>query len=340
MSKTRENKKKFRLAAKKAWKTIKDKKRENASRNVEKLDKFTLNSFADDEWKGNKIVTRFEKTPKDIACGGFWELRWAFGCSFNCSYCYLRGTLKGNMKPRYIKIEHIVEALDEAFLKIRKPSIFNTGELCDSLMNPVLMEKIVDFFEKQKIHKVYLLTKSGPNATKFLTKKTRKQTICAWSINAPIVSSRWESAAAHPIERIEAARSVCEAGYDTRVRIDPIFPVKNWKSHYEDLIKKILLNLTPNRIILGTPRGLWKTIKYAKSAGMDTAWTQYFTEDSGWGRKLSFEQRNEIYGFMFDKLEEIGYSKNKVSICKDTVSMLKSLNIAYVPYTCNCYGKG
>jgi spore photoproduct lyase len=340
MRKSGDEKKKYTLAAKKAWKTINDQKRIKANKNVEKLDKFASPSCSDNEWKGNKIVTRFDKTPEDIACGGFWELRWAFGCPFNCSYCYLRGTLKGKMQPRYIKIEHIIDALREAFRKIRKPSTFNTGELCDSLMNPPLMEEIVDFFEKQRTHKVYLLTKSGPMTTEFLTKKPRKQTICAWSINAPIVSSRWEMSAAHPIQRIEAARSVSEIGYDTRVRIDPIFPMKNWKIHYEDLVRKILSNLTPRRIILGTPRGLWKTIKYAKSAGLDTTWTQYFTEDTGWGRKLSFKQRKEIYMFMFDKIEEMGYPKSKVSICKDTVSIMKSLRVAYVPYTCNCYGTG
>ena len=47
------------------------------------------------------------------------------------------------------------------------------------------MEKIVDKFEEQDKHKVALLSKMGTRNIDFLIKKLRKQTICAWSINAP-----------------------------------------------------------------------------------------------------------------------------------------------------------
>ena len=230
-----------------------------------------------------------------------------------------------NEKPL---LEYIIEGLQVAGFK---DFIFVVG---------YLKEQIIDYFEKQNNHKIYLLSKCGPTSTKFLTDNTRKQTICAWSINAPIISSRWETRAAHPIERIEAAKGVSDAGYDTRIRIDPIFPVANWKKHYEGLITKIFSSFTPKRIILGTPRGLWKTIKYAKLADTDIEWTRYFGEKSGWGEKLSFNQRKEIYEFMFDKITENGYPKDKISICKDTVMMLKKLNIPYTPFVCNCYGKG
>jgi spore photoproduct lyase len=290
-------------------------------------------------WKGNRIVLPFHKIPPDIACGVFWELRWAYGCPFDCNYCYLRGTMRGRMKPQYVKTEHVLEALDEAFAKIPWPTIFNAGELSDALMNPKMIIPIVDKFEEQNKHKIYLLTKFGIKNIQFLLDKPRKQVICCWSINAPTVAKLWEKAAASPYERIKAATLVKNAGYDTRIRIDPIFPISNWKEEYHYLINELLSHLTPNRIILGTPRGLWKTIEYAKRADVDMSWAQFFKEDTSWGKKLSFEQRKEIYQFFFDELDSAGYPLSKVSICKETVEMWNTLGLHHIPGMCNCYGK-
>lgn len=290
-----------RKAAYKAWKTIRKKKREIVEKDTQKIDRFlTVNKLASlvhpetegrttTETKnalyGRGIISLFHKTSPDIGCGEFWEVRLAFGCPLDCNYCYLRGTMKGRMKPSPVKTSHVLNALEEAFSRIETPSIFNSGELSDSLMYPSLMEKIVDKFEEQKKHKILLLSKMGVRNIDFLLKKRRNQTICAWSLNAPEVAKRWERAAAPPSERIIAARMVKDVGYDTRIRIDPIFPIENWKMHYGELLYELLSEFEPRRIILGTPRGLWKTIKYARNAGVDMSWTQFFSEDSGWGRR-------------------------------------------------------
>ena len=290
-------------------------------------------------WTGNGIVSLFHKTPSTIACGEFWELRWAFGCPMDCSYCYLRGTLKGKMRPRYVRLPHILAALDDAFKHIREPSILNAGELCDSLMNPTIMSRICDKFEEQYRHKVLLLSKLGPRNAEFLLEKVSSQVICAWSVNAPEVARRWESKSPQPETRIEAAKMIFEAGFDTRIRVDPIFPIEGWKAKYEALLDTILSRLTPDRIILGTPRGLWKTIRYAETAGVDMSWTRYFAEESGWGRKLAFGTRKEIYEFFYDRLASEGYPKKSISMCKETVSMWEAMGLHVEPLRCNCYGK-
>jgi spore photoproduct lyase len=289
---------------------------------------------------GKGLVSLFHKTPEGIACGPFWELRWAFGCPLDCSYCYLRGTMRGNMKPRFVRFEYIDKALDEAFATLRVPTIFNSGELSDSLMNPAIMSRIADKFDQQDKHKLSTLSKFGPKNVGFLVQKPRKNVICAWSINAIEVAKRWERAAATPEKRIEAARLVQEAGYDVRIRFDPIIPIQDWKMHYQDIIYRVIEQVTPSRIILGTPRGLWKTIKYAREAGIDMHWTDYFQEDSGWGKKLGLDQRLEIYSFFYDKLDAVGIDKSKVRMCKETVEVWERLGLKYTPSTCNCYGPG
>ena len=341
-----------RNAAYKAWETMRRRKWESRgqfSENIknymtlQQIDKVKhpeLNSGKTPEKFANGIVSLFHKTPSDIACGKFWELRWAYGCPLDCNYCYLRGTMRGNMKPSPLKSEHVLSAIDEAFSNIKTPSIFNTGELSDSLMYPTLMEKIVDRFEEQSVHKVALLSKMGKRYIDFLLKKLRKQTICTWSVNAVSVAERWEKSAADPRERIDAASLVNSVGYDTRIRFDPIFPIFEWKKHYEQIIDYLFSKFESQRIILGTPRGLWKTIKYAKDAKIDMSWANYFNEDSSWGKKLEFNQRKQIYQFMFNELKMHGFAESKITICKETTQMLTELNVPFKNLSCNCYGSG
>lgn len=346
---------KYKKAAHKAWRTIRTEKRARGGLGSRQLIEFVEPSVVtsivhpevvpetelqiNETSFGNGLVSLFQKTPEDIACGPFWELRWAFGCPLDCSYCYLRGTMRGKMKPRFVKFEHINAALDEAFAKLRSPAIFNSGELSDSLMNPAIMSQIADKFDKQNRHKLSMLSKFGPRNVQFLVERLRRNVICAWSVNAIEVAKRWERAAAPPEKRIEAARLVQETGYDVRIRLDPIFPIEDWKSHYQDIIYRLIEQVTPSRIILGTPRGLWKTMEYAKEAGINMDWADYFKEDSGWGKKLGFDQRLEIYSFFYDKLSAIGFDKSKITMCKETVNTWERLGLKYVKSTCNCYGK-
>jgi len=286
-----------------------------------------------------EIVRYFNKTPPTIVCPHFWELNWGYGCWFNCSYCYLQGTFRGKTEPRHLPLKHIIPVLNEAFSKIEKPSVFNSGELTDSFAYPSIMEKIIDEFEKQNKHKLLLLTKSSNVG--FLIQKPKKQIIVSFSINAPIASKRWERKTAPPEMRIQSAKKVSEIGYETRIRIDPIFPIPNWRKKYGNLIEYLLSKLTPERITLGTPRGLAKTLMFSK----DLSWAKFFdeySEKSGWGKKINPSLRKEIYLFFFDKLSELGFNKSKIALCKENFDLWKDLELDPGKYPdwknckCNC----
>jgi len=285
------------------------------------------------------IIVHFEKTPFDIVCPHFWELRWAFGCPFDCAYCYLQGTGRGNKNARYRPENKVIAAIDKAFKHEyfkNHPSIFNSGELSDSLMNPTYMKQYADFFETQSKHKLLLLTKS--NGVKWLVENLRKQTIASFSINATEVWRRWEKRTPSPQKRIEAAKQLLETGYEVRIRIDPIFPIENWKERYQDLVYSILSKLPsdPDRITLGTPRGLAKTLIFAK----DRSWEKIaFTENperTGWGKKAPKSIRKDIYTFFYDKLENLGFDKSRIAVCKETRSMWKELGLNPDLCKCNC----
>ncbi|MGQ9848231.1 MAG: three-Cys-motif partner protein TcmP, partial [Bacteroidales bacterium] len=177
-------------------------------------------------WKVNdgSIITRFDKTPTptrkaDIVCPHFLELKWAYGCPFDCAWCYLKGTFRFRpegaspvIKP-YDKIKpHLMKFLEE----VREPEILNTGEIADSLMyentERPFSKFVIPLFEQQSIHKVLFLTKCS-NVKNLLEIEPHNQAIISFSLNAIPVSQRWEKAPS-VLKRIEAAKKVFEKGYE------------------------------------------------------------------------------------------------------------------------------
>lgn len=273
------------------------------------------------------IVRYFNKTPSTIVCPHFYELNWAYGCNFDCAYCYLQGTFRGNKDPRHIPLNEVIHTLQAVFDdRTFEPSVFNSGELTDSLVYPPIMEQISDKFEEQKEHKLLLLTKSSN--VRFLVKKPRKQTIASFSVNSSEVSRRWENQTPSPDERIDAARRVADAGYEVRMRIDPIFPIEDWKSEYGRLCESLLSEVVPKRITLGTPRGLQKTLVFSKDLSWaELAFERNPSEDSGWGKKLGSALRKNIYSSVLDKLVDLGFDKRNVALCKETEALWRDLGL-------------
>jgi spore photoproduct lyase len=288
------------------------------------------------------IIKRFDKTPvpqsqTDVVCPHFLELKWAYGCPFDCAWCFLKGTLRmldTKTKPvvkEYCKIQKHMQSLFENDENSRE--LLNAGELADSLMTENTKEPfskfIVPLFEQQERHKVLLLTKS--TYTKNLEKmKSHNQTIISFSLNAPVVSKKWEMAP--PVrKRIHAAKTLSQCGYDVRVRIDPIVPIKGWEREYFGLVDSIFENFIPERITFGSLRGLQSTINNAS----DKSWVAFLTEKSNWGKKIEFDLRHRLYSVIIDYLKD-EYSFGRVALCKETIGMWDKLDMDYTKIQCNC----
>lgn len=288
------------------------------------------------------IITRFDKTPSpskstDVICPHFLELKWAYGCPFNCAWCYLKGTFRfqpTRTKPvikDFGKIElHTRKFLQEA----SKPEILNTGELADSLMgensDTPFSKFIIPLFEEQNKHKALFLTKSD-NIEHLLEINSHNQVIVSFSLNAVEVAKRWEKGAPPVIRRIEAAKKLSQANYEVRVRIDPIVPVVDWEIKYEKLIHQIFLKFRPSRITLGSLRGLQTTI----NKSTDKSWVEYLKENSNWGKKIDFNTRYETFHKLIEYLKK-DYNYTDVSLCKETLAMWDKLGMDYQKIRCNC----
>jgi spore photoproduct lyase len=288
------------------------------------------------------IIRRFDKTPMptqdtSVVCPHFLELKWAYGCPFDCAWCYLKGTFRfrpTRAKP-VIKDRNKTESHTRTFLEeVTTPEVLNTGEIADSLMgeglDPPFSKLIIPMFEEQDRHKVLFVTKSD-NIKHLLEADTHSQVIISFSLNADVVAERWENGAPSVSRRLEAGRKLDEIGYEIRVRIDPMVPVPDWERQYMNLIDQILANFRPCRITLGSLRGLQSTV----NGSTDRSWVEYLKESSNWGKKVDFKTRYGMYATVINQLKE-KYDYNEIALCKETVAMWGGLGMDYREIRCNC----
>jgi spore photoproduct lyase len=294
------------------------------------------------------VIERFAKipvprSPIDIVCPTFLELRWAYGCPFNCSYCYLQGTLRflpTEKQPRP-KLEskvrmHVLTFLTQIADNMKE--ILNTGELADSLMfegtKKAISHVVLPLFKERNPygHKALLLTKSD-KIEELLKDEFQRSVIASFSINTESVAHRWEKGTALPKDRVKAASKLFEEGYEVRVRLDPMIPYPEdyWKKEYMDLIDEIFDVIIPERITIGSLRGLQTTINHAS----DTSWVSYLEENSKWGKRILTKTRLNMYATIIDYLRK-KYDYDKVALCKEPVFIWEKLQLNWKKCSCNC----
>lgn len=279
-------------------------------------------------------IVYFNKTPPTIVCPHFWEVRWAFGCNYDCQWCYLLGTSFGKKHFRAYPIKQILKRAQKAF-EMSTPTIFNSGELADATPSHPYLIELMDSFQTQKRHKLLLLTKSADvdQLCKDGEQGRRSNTIYSCTVNARAVSSRWELGSPPPEMRLLALKKVIQAGMEGRCRLDPVVPIVRWHTGYTDIIERIA-ETGVQRVTVGTLRGLTRTINFARKCGKDMTWLDYLTERSGWGLKMKYERRKQVYGFVIDKLKEAGIKE--IGICKETPEMDTEFGLSEHSLKCNC----
>lgn len=196
--------------------------------------------------------------------------------------------------------------------------------------NRAFSKFIIPLFEKQDKHKVLFVTKSS-NIKNLLEINLHRQVIISFSLNAIPVANVWEKRAPKVLDRIKAAERLKRAGYEVRIRIDPMVPIENWKRYYLELIDEVFSKFTPERITLGSLRGLQSTI----NGCMDKSWVKYLSESSNWGRKINTKTRYQMYSEIIIYLQK-KYKYKNIGLCKETIQLWNMLNMNYKQIKCNC----
>ncbi len=280
----------------------------------------------------SRFIHYFDKTPEGIVCPHFFILAHANGCPYECQYCYLNLTLRHYPTPTvFSNTARMFQEIRDWLLSEQKPSVLNAGELSDSLAwddETGLSLNLVPLFADQKRHKLLLLTKS--TIIKNLLKlPPTDRVIVSFSINAPEVSKRFEKKSPSPLQRLEAAMKLKAAGWNIRLRVDPIIPVDDWPRSYLEIIDR-MNDLGPDTVTLGTLRYFKNLLNFARY-GKEVFGYGEDQEDPDERLRIPVGERKRIYEFFMKHLKA-----TNIGLCKETEEMHGFLGLPGVNQSCNC----
>jgi spore photoproduct lyase len=206
-----------------------------------------------------QAVDNFTVPDNRLICPHFKRLKLASnGCFYNCDWCYLKLTFRGQRPfiSVHVEYEEIKRSLQRTLAATQSPIFFNSGELADSLSMEHLTragQTFIPWFGQSRNGYLLMLTKSD-NVDDILNLPHNGHTVIAWSMNNEMVSQKFEIGAPPFERRLEAAWKVQQAGYPLRLRLDPIVPFVGWQRAYAATIQNIFQKVSPERITLGTLR--------------------------------------------------------------------------------------
>ena len=201
-------------------------------------------------------------TPSHTVCPNFYVLAHASGCAFApaCDYCYLQSTFWYLAAPRlFTNVEDLLGDVRAWIARDGLEStVLNTGNLSDSLAfdrERPLAARLVELFREEaerkgRPHALLLVTKGGRDDAAPLTGLAPSpNVIVSFSLNESGAAAAHEGGAPPVDERLAAARSLKDAGWRVRIRIDPMIA-----GHpYADLAARVA-RIAPERVTLGCLR--------------------------------------------------------------------------------------
>ena len=269
------------------------------------------------ERKG-KFVKLFDKTPPEVCCPHFYELVLSNGCPYDCSYCYLKLTFRGNTQPTLFingweKVKSEIDAVPHG--------VFSTGELADSLaVLPPLLPKCIDYFLGLD-SKILLLVTKSINVNILKQRSPNNQIILSFSVNSAPAAEKFEKSAPRPDKRLETAAEMIRLGWRVRIRLDPVI-LECGIEHYEPVCRQIA-DIRPEIVTVGTLRqypGLFRFAPSAPRKGLSRAKDgrmRYPVDE----RLRAYEKISSWLGF-------------QPSLCKETEEVWEALGWKFAG--CNC----
>lgn len=301
--------------------------------------------------RASNFIEKFE-SKGDNFCPHFKVLGVASGsCAIGCRGCYLLGTYRCLREPGkpvlYKNLGRCAEELEEDMLNSKEPSIYSDGERCDSLLydeyHGVTRALLPVFVRNKNLGNKFLrLTKSS--CIKHLIGLDHQNVmILSYSLYPQKVGNIFEGFPQATIEERIRAASLAQndGGYPSRVRIDPIVPINNWKNAFKEFLERMAeLNFRPERFTLGIYRILKRSKHIEKILNVKFPIPVNKLEDADASRdqarlRIALESRVEIYSFLIEQIQKI-FPESTFGICKETKELRKRIGFTDKDIACNC----
>jgi spore photoproduct lyase len=289
--------------------------------------------------RGSAFISRFEHPLG--RCARFYKLTAYNSCNFWCEYCYLYLTFRARPFSvhyvNYARMEREIIKFDRSDVP---PALrlLNLGELGDPLAVDdvtAFTRVVIPFVTRHTKHtRLLFLTKSNQIAN-LLELDGQEHTVVSFSLNTDTVFRHLEHRAASPVLRIEAAREVQDAGYEIRIRIDPIIYYSTWKKDYEELVNLLADCLKPSVVTLGEYRPSRGLIDHIRARFPDSPLIRVnatLVKDNG-KLRYSLARRAEMFSWIVNCLHRRGIKR--IGLCKESPQSWRAAGLSG-PLYCNC----
>jgi spore photoproduct lyase len=276
-------------------------------------------------------------------CAKFYKLTAYNNCNFWCEYCYLYLTFRTQpISTHFINYEKMYAEI-EKFNRARIPKslkVLNLGELGDPLVVDYITgfaKQIISFMpEYAQKTRLLFLTKSDC-VDEILKLNHGEQSIISFSLNTEKVFQELEHRTASPESRLTAAEKVQQAGYEVRLRIDPVILYSTWEKDYSELVDKIFHFVRPTRITIGEYR---PSNGLAHHIGLRFPDSPLLRINKGLvkeGGKLRYpeNQRVKMFRLIAEKIRRKDPAVD-ISLCKEPPSIWKAVGLNVKGLSCNC----
>lgn len=276
-------------------------------------------------------------------CAKFYKLTAYNNCNFWCEYCYLYLTFRTQpVSTHFINYEKMYDEIIK-FDRSKTPKslrVLNLGELGDPLAVDYITgfaSRIIPFMpEHAPRTRLLFLTKSDC-VDDILPLNHGSQSIISFSVNTDTVFQQLEHKTASPESRLLAAAKVQKAGYEVRLRIDPIIFYSTWEKDYMALVDKIFEYVQPARITIG---------EYRPSRGLGSHISARFPESAllkvnksliREGKKLRYPKnlRIKMFKTIIEAIKKYR-SDIDIALCKEQSEIWKALGLRMKGLSCNC----
>lgn len=290
----------------------------------------------------------------------WWDLAIGSGaCGFGCRACFLMLTHRIRRDPwrhlLYNNCSDFDTAVQKWLLAPKRKTTHTLGigiDRSDSLLYEGVTEhvrRLAPFFGDDTSNpqqcKMILLTKSiNTHYLADIAPDDRRNIVVTFSLNPEEIADLWEGKwpdgerITPSIEkRLDAARLAQDLGFEIRCRLDPIFNPPRWEDQYRTFIE-IVANkgLKFSRWTLGTFRmknqqlDVWREKWGLPEMEWDISAPMVY---DGTHFHLPIETRLGIYEYVTKAIQD-RFSDAKVSLCKETHDIRKSLKLCNAD--CNC----
>ena len=276
-------------------------------------------------------------------CAKFYKLTAYNNCNFWCEYCYLYLTFRTQpVSTHFINYEKMYDEIIK-FDRSKIPKslrVLNLGELGDPLAVDHITgfaKQIIPFMpEHAPRTRLLFLTKSDC-VDDILSLDHGGQSIISFSVNTDAVFQQLEHRTASPDSRLIAAAKAQKAGYEIRLRIDPIIFYSTWERDYIALIDKIFEYVRPARITIGEYRPSNGLAHHISARFPESALLKVNKSLVREGKKLRYPKnlRVKMFGTIIDAIKK-HKSDIDISLCKEQPEIWKALGLDMKGLKCNC----